>query len=165
MPNGNFQNHLIDLINKNKLNKSSIAKRASFSRVTLHKLLNGEIKEAKLSTFVQLAFALNTHPVDLLRRYYADTYSDSSIPTPSPTAEITPKARRRNKVNDCGFVDHVTYPDNTHVYCGERFTKTWKVVNMGDVDWIDAKLVCIDELPPASQPASQPGTCCRFNAC
>jgi DNA-binding Xre family transcriptional regulator len=153
MPNRNFQHYLIDLIDRNKLNKSVIAERANISRVTLHKMLNGEIKEAKLSTFMNLAYALNTHPIELLRRFYTDGHADH--PTPSPTAEITPKARRKNKVNDCGFVDHVTYPDNTHVYCGERFTKTWKLVNMGDFDWIGAKLVCMDELP-ASQPASQP---------
>ncbi len=158
MPHRNFQEYLIDLTEKSKISKSELAERANISRVTLHKLLNGEIKEAKLSTFMNLAYALNTHPIELLRRYHASENIAMPIPTPQPTAEITPKARRKNKVNDMGFIDHVTYPDNAHVYCGEGFTKTWRVVNMGDVDWVDVKLVCIDELP-ASQPASQPGAC------
>lgn len=87
MPNRNFQRYINDLIDNHKLNKSILAERANISRVTLHKLLNGEIKEAKLSTFMNLAYALNTHPVELLRRFYTDNYSEYPIPTPLPTAK------------------------------------------------------------------------------
>src|SRR5512143_4045893 len=46
--------------------------------------------------------------------------------TPSPTATCRDAAV---------FVEDVTYPDNTHLTSGEKFTKTWKFKNSGGCPW------------------------------
>ncbi len=46
--------------------------------------------------------------------------------TPSPTATCQAAAV---------FVEDVTYPDNTHLSAGEKFTKTWKFQNTGTCPW------------------------------
>lgn len=55
------------------------------------------------------------------------TASPTSDPlTPSPTATCRDAAV---------FVEDVTYPDNTHLTAGEKFTKTWKFQNTGNCPW------------------------------
>jgi DNA-binding Xre family transcriptional regulator len=66
-----FLNYLNELVDKSSFNKTILAERAKISRVTLHKLLNGDVEESKLSTMVNLAYALDVHPFELIRRYFA----------------------------------------------------------------------------------------------
>jgi len=58
-------------------------------------------------------------------------------PTASPTSDpLTPSptpACREGAV----FVEDVTYPDNTRLTAGEKFTKTWKLQNTGNCKWND----------------------------
>jgi uncharacterized protein YkwD len=58
-------------------------------------------------------------------------------PTASPTSDpLTPSptpACREGAV----FVEDVTYPDNTRLTAGEKFTKTWKLQNTGNCKWTD----------------------------
>lgn len=56
-------------------------------------------------------------------------------PTASPTldplaASPTPSCR-----DEAVFVEDVTYPDNTRLTAGEKFTKTWKLQNIGTCTW------------------------------
>ncbi|MBN2119302.1 MAG: hypothetical protein JW730_22210 [Anaerolineales bacterium] len=56
-------------------------------------------------------------------------------PTASPTldplsASPTPSCR-----DSALFVEDVSYPDNTHLTAGEKFTKTWKLQNTGTCTW------------------------------
>ena len=56
-------------------------------------------------------------------------------PTASPTldpAAATPTPSCRDSAL---FVEDVTYPDNTHLKAGEKFTKTWKFQNAGTCKW------------------------------
>src|ERR1043166_8696661 len=52
-------------------------------------------------------------------------------PTASPTSDpLTPSATP--SCHDSAiFVEDVTYPDNTRLSSGEKFTKTWKFQNTG----------------------------------
>ena len=53
--------------------------------------------------------------------------------TPTPdalTAHPTPACR-----DSALFDEDVTYPDNSHIKAGEKFTKTWKLENTGTCKW------------------------------
>lgn len=68
------------LVEKNVNSKTVLAEKAKISRVTFYKLLSGEIEEARLSTFINLAYALDVHPVELIRRYFSvDTDQPNSL--------------------------------------------------------------------------------------
>ena len=61
-------------------------------------------------------------------------------PTGSPTADPsttgTPGASVSGSCRDSAIlVEDVTYPDNTRVTAGEKFTKTWKLQNVGTCTW------------------------------
>jgi uncharacterized protein YkwD len=58
-------------------------------------------------------------------------------PTASPTSDpLTPGATSAASCRDGAvFVEDVTYPDNTRVSSGEKFTKTWKLQNTGTCTW------------------------------
>lgn len=71
MSKTNFLNYINEVALKSRFNKTVLAERAKVSRVTFHKLLNGEIDEAKMSTMVNLAHALEVHPVELMKRYFS----------------------------------------------------------------------------------------------
>jgi hypothetical protein len=49
---------------------------------------------------------------------------DPSAPTPTPSCH-----------DGALFVEDVTYPDNTRLGAGEKFTKTWKLQNTGTCTW------------------------------
>jgi uncharacterized protein YkwD len=58
-------------------------------------------------------------------------------PTASPTSDpLTPSATPTCR-NSAIFVEDVTYPDNTRLTAGEKFTKTWKFQNTGNCKWAD----------------------------
>ncbi|EIJ35319.1 helix-turn-helix domain-containing protein [Thiothrix nivea] len=54
------------------LTKSEAARRADISRQTWYRLLDAEIHDAKLSTLIRLAGALQTTPLHLLYLYFAE---------------------------------------------------------------------------------------------
>jgi uncharacterized protein YkwD len=63
------------------------------------------------------------------------TASPSSVPlTPSPTPSCRESAL---------FVEDVTYPDNTRLTAGEKFTKTWKLQNTGNCKWTGFTVVFV----------------------
>src|SRR6266498_3185753 len=56
-------------------------------------------------------------------------------PTASPTFDpLTPSATPSCR-DSAVFVEDVTYPDNTRLTAGEKFTKTWKFQNTGSCNW------------------------------
>ena len=126
--------HLRDRVIEMGVSNSEIAKRAHISRQTWYKLLNADIEEARLSTLMRVASALDTHIVDLLKFYYADhCFSHASKKT-----EHTVKF-------SSGFVADITYPMNSNVLVGETFTKTWRVANIGRKNWENLRLNCLDD--------------------
>ena len=63
-----------------------------------------------------------------------------TVPTAvPPTATVTPNALTPSLTPSCRdsalFVEDVSYPDNTHVNAGEKFTKMWKIKNNGSCKW------------------------------
>ncbi|HSL47396.1 MAG TPA: NBR1-Ig-like domain-containing protein, partial [Anaerolineales bacterium] len=58
-------------------------------------------------------------------------------PTASPTSDpLTPSPTPTCR-DSAIFVEDVTYPDNTRLDAGEKFTKTWKLQNTGSCTWTD----------------------------
>jgi uncharacterized protein YkwD len=56
-------------------------------------------------------------------------------PTASPTSDpLTPRPTPSCR-DSAVFVEDVTYPDNTRLTAGEKFTKTWKLQNTGTCTW------------------------------
>lgn len=58
------------------------------------------------------------------------TLAPTSEPPPLPTNTASPACEDR-----AVLVEDVTYPDNTLLTAGEKFTKTWKLQNTGDCAW------------------------------
>ncbi|MGE5463357.1 MAG: NBR1-Ig-like domain-containing protein, partial [Syntrophothermus sp.] len=58
-------------------------------------------------------------------------------PTASPTSDPnTPHPQGTPTCRESAvFVEDVTYPDNTRLNAGEKFTKTWKLQNTGTCKW------------------------------
>jgi hypothetical protein len=64
-------------------------------------------------------------------------------PTASPTSDpLTPSATPTCR-DSAIFVEDVTYPDNTRLTAGEKFTKTWKLQNTGNCKWTDFNVVFV----------------------
>ena len=116
-----------------RISNTDAAKRANISRPTWYRLLNADISEAKLTTIVKLAAALETHPMVLLRLYFTESTFSASHQT-----------RRSHCKYASGFVADVTYPINSTVFAGETFTKIWRVINLGRQAWKGMFLQCID---------------------
>lgn len=146
MPKSYFTFFINQLVEQSGLSKQAIAAKAGISRASLYNLLNGDIEEAKISTLVKVSFALDTHPIELMRRYFAnnDDYMNDLGTQTFPTLG---KRKRGKKQNSTGFVADVTYPDNTFVKPGQQIIKTWRVTNTGDVAWNNLWLSCVDRLP------------------
>ena len=115
------------------LNLSKLAKEAGISRPTLYGLLDGSTGEAKISTLVGLASVLRVHPV-VLFRYLLAELEFANFSTVSA----------KYRCDGSGFVADVTIPDNSMVTTDSVFVKTWDIQNIGLVDWIGRKLVCLD---------------------
>lgn len=54
------------------LNNSQLALKAGISRQTWYGLLNADIKEAKLSTLMQIAVVLQVHPMEMMSVYFGE---------------------------------------------------------------------------------------------
>jgi hypothetical protein len=60
------------------------------------------------------------------------TETPTATATPSNTATLT---NTPIPCNMAAFIDDVTYPDDTSVYAGADFTKTWRIQNVGSCSW------------------------------
>ena len=60
----------------------------------------------------------------------------TTSPTLDPSMTRTPNPGGTTTCRDSAIlVDDVTYPDNTRLNAGEKFTKTWKLQNVGTCTW------------------------------
>ncbi|HCS38803.1 MAG TPA: hypothetical protein DIW44_04365 [Anaerolineaceae bacterium] len=76
----------------------------------------------------------------------------SSTPvTPTPTKTKTPIP---TPCNQAEFVTDVTMPDNSTVYAGQSFYKTWRIKNTGSCDWTTAYSLIFQSGDSFSAPAS-----------
>lgn len=67
----------------------------------------------------------------------------TSTPGPSTTgtaAATSPASCREGAI----LVEDVTYPDNTRLDAGEKFTKTWKLQNVGTCTWTGYTVAFVD---------------------
>lgn len=116
-----------------KLTNIDVARRAGLARQTWHRLLSGDIGEAKLSTLIRIANALETHPMQLVRIYFT-------------SKQLNPEPERYTKPDyNSGFIADVTYPDNSLVGIGQEFIKTWEIINLGTQAWKSLYLTCVDD--------------------
>lgn len=117
------------------LSKTTLAKQAKISRSALYKFLDGDVYEIRLSTVVQLAQALKTHPLDLLRHLF-------------PRWEFPTQASSSAKYSKdaSGFVADITYPDHSIVSVSQEFEKIWEIRNLGEQVWENRRLVCCDAM-------------------
>jgi hypothetical protein len=63
----------------------------------------------------------------------SETPTETPVPSPTPvpaTATATPLP-----CDWAGFVSDVTIPDNTEILVGTKFTKTWRLKNIGTCTW------------------------------
>ncbi|SEA21146.1 Helix-turn-helix domain-containing protein [Thiothrix caldifontis] len=135
------------------------AKRSGISRQTWHKLLRAEIGEARLSTLIQVADTLETHPLSMLRIFFNGR-------------EVSQVAHREgNTAFVLGFVADVTFPDTSEVHVGQEFEKIWEVANLGKEPWVGWRLQCVsgqedDNLLPVNEsvaiPETPPGATARL---
>ena len=56
-------------------------------------------------------------------------------PTATPTITPTPIPAQTNCTNRIKFIKDVTVPDNAKVKAGAKFTKTWRLKNVGTCTW------------------------------
>src|SRR5688572_31442543 len=56
-------------------------------------------------------------------------------PTASPTLDPSEPTPTPSCRDSAVFVEDVTVPDNTRLEAGEKFTKTWKLQNIGSCAW------------------------------
>src|SRR5512134_1724440 len=56
-------------------------------------------------------------------------------PIASPTLDPSAAAPTPSCRDGALFVEDVTYPDNTRLTAGEKFTKSWKIQNTGGCTW------------------------------
>jgi len=126
------------------LSMSELARQTCISRQGLYSMLNGTTGQAKISTLIALAKALQVHPMVLFRHLLHQL----ELPKFSTTAA-------KYQFDASGFVQDVTIPDNTTVVTDQVFTKVWEIQNIGHVNWVGRKLVCMDHqmvnVPSASE--------------
>lgn len=128
-----FSALLLGLAQQSGMSKRAIAERANISRTAFYNLLNGQVGEAKLSTIVHLAQALDIPPMELLKPYF-NSLSSLSESENGQTSHV-----------DSGFIADVTYPDNAIVFVDQTFDKVWSVMNSGRTTWKNMFLECQDE--------------------
>lgn len=115
---------------------SELCREAGVSRQTLYDLADIPRKLPTLATLIQLARVLGVHPLRLLNLVF-----DSE---PGLVAALAAPARKLRS-DQSAFVRDVTFPDDTLVFPGQRFVKTWEVQNVGKVAWENRFLQCVDE--------------------
>lgn len=127
-----FEAFLKERITAKGLSKTELAQKCGVSRATLYNVLQGNVAEARLSTLIKIAAVLDTHPLEIIKPYFSDCLSERKL------SGVTKK-------KDTGFINDVTYPDNSAVLPSEVFTKTWSVLNTGQTPWENLYLTCQDQ--------------------
>lgn len=106
-----------------KATNTEMVKKTNLSRRTWYRLLNADIEEAKLSTLIKLANALDLSVSQLVDIYF----NKRPIPKKSATRIGT------------------NLPANSIVSTNQVFTKTWEIRNFSNMVWSGLTLRCIDE--------------------
>jgi transcriptional regulator with XRE-family HTH domain len=140
-----FSTYLRQQIKAQGLSVAKIAELAGMSRQNLYKILSGDVSQARMTTMIKLAHALDIHPLYLFRKFLASydiAIQDSSF------EDTSFRTQSFHAGDDVGFIKDVNYPDNSLVNTGKTFEKIWKIQNTGRIGWKSRKLICIDEILP-----------------
>lgn len=113
------------------LSLSDLCRQAGISRQTLYECWSNNQSYPSLNTIVALSQVLEVHPLRLLQLVFL-------------RAELTPQSQALPG-DQSAFVDDVTYPDGERLLTGQRFTKTWRLQNVGRIPWIGRQLACQDD--------------------
>lgn len=119
-----------------KLSVAEFSRRSGLARQSLYRLLDAEVEQAHVSTFIKLGIALQLHPMELMRVFFKGW----QFPV-----DATPPADKVVEYDDVGFIADVTYPDHSVVSSGQQFEKIWEIQNVGNVVWKNRRIVCVDE--------------------
>jgi len=134
MPLYELSNYVKQRANTLGLSMSELARQTGMSRQGLYGLLDGTTGQAKISTLIALAKALQVHPMVLFRHLLHQL----DLPKFSATSA-------KYQFDASGFVQDLTIPDNITVLTDQVFTKVWEIQNIGHVNWVGRKLVCMDQ--------------------
>lgn len=102
--------------------------------LTLTSCVKVSAEEFETTTPAPPLFATSTLPPTKQALVVPTRIPPTSTPEPSTlgTAVATSPANCRDSAI---LVEDVTYPDNTRLNAGEKFTKTWKLQNVGTCTW------------------------------
>lgn len=116
------------------LSAMTIANTAGLSRQTWYRLLNADIKQARIETLVRIAEVLQVSLIEL-----STLYMKKQPAYPKTFGGMTCG-------NDaCSFIRDVNYPLNAMVKRQQVFEKKWEVINIGSTSWVNRRLVCVDD--------------------
>jgi len=150
MKNNDFDTYVRQRSKELGLSLTAVAKKSDISRPNLYKLLSGSAENARISTLVRLANALQTHPLILIQQMFEQ---HKFVAYNKNQASVTNDAS--------GFIRDVTFPDNSAVKVKQHFIKTWEIQNVGNIHWKNRFLSCVDhqlEISSCSSDFSPPAT-------
>ncbi len=114
------------------MNLTEVCHKAGISRETLYKLALVPQRLPTLETLVSLSDALQVHPVRLLQLIFDE------LP-------ISHQASKKPIRGDNSVFVTETIPDGTLMLAGQKFTKTWEMMNVGNMPWENRYMQCMDE--------------------
>lgn len=128
--------YLRQQMEKSGISVTELARRSKLSRQSIYNMLNAELEQARLTTFIQLANALRIHPLDLMRVFFSRWEFPTNVPN-----------RTKSLVNgdDIGFIGDITIPDHSILSPGQTFEKIWEIRNVGLIPWQNRRIVCLDQ--------------------
>ena len=118
-----------------KFSATKVSKKAGISRQTWYRLINADVKQARIETLMRVANALQVSLVELSHLYV--NQQKLSCDLLKTTAHLND--------DTISFTRDAFYPFNAIVNKGETFEKKWEMVNLSEKIWVNCRLVCIDE--------------------
>ena len=112
------------------LSITAICKMSGVSRSTWHRLINADVKQARVETLCRLS---NVLQVDQRKLLSLHSKKSNGITFPFTKSQ-----------DAYSFIRDINYPLNTMVKQEEVFEKSWEIVNLGNICWRNRRLICVD---------------------
>lgn len=130
----NLSDFILRFCHKHQISKQELADCADISRSNLYRILNHESIPSLLQ-LTKLAIAMQVHPQYLVQLEWQRYDLSGLLKNVHPLILSDQPNLCIDVASDCsGFISE-TVPDGSVVMTGERFTKTWKIQNMGKTVW------------------------------
>ena len=114
------------------LSLTEVCKKAKISRETLYRLSEVPHRLPTLDTLIALADPLQVNPMQLTQLVF------NEVP-------MSYKANKQPIRGDKSVFVSETIPEGTLILSGQRFAKTWTMLNAGNVPWENRYMQCMDE--------------------